>query len=330
VALGAALALAALLRRLGTPRRAAPVAVAALLLLAADLTIHAWRAAPTATAALDRVTPDVVPALRRGLGTDESGFPRRFWSLALVPLLGVPDADRPAFARRFDPLVEALGMRFGLEGVGGGGPALARTEALFASPGPRAAELAGAAGLVSWGPRPPDRPPEIPPDLVVEFRPALPRALLVSRTILVRPEQALAATLDPRLDPRRAAVVEDEAAGLPESGASDPAGAVRLVSRRSSRVELSTDALADRLLVFFDAFEEGWTAAVDGAPADVFRADTAFRALKIPAGRHRVVFAYRPPGLRDGVRLMFAGVLGLALFVTRTRRSAKLSPEKSS
>ncbi len=332
VALGAALALAALLRRLGTPRRAARrvIAVAALLLLVADLTVHAWRAAPTATAALDRVTPDVVPALRRGLGTDESGFPRRFWSLALVPLLGVPDADRPAFARRFDPLVEALGMRFGLEGVGGGGPALARTEALFANPGPRAAELAGAAGLVSWGPRPPDRPPEIPPDLVVQFRPALPRALLVARTILVRPEQALAATLDPRLDPRRAAIVEDEAARLPEDGASDPAGAVRLLARRSARVELSTDASAERLLVFFDAFEEGWTATVDGAAADVLRADTAFRAVKIPAGRHRVVFSYRPPGLRDGVRMMFAGALGLLLFVTRTRRSAKLSPAKSS
>jgi uncharacterized membrane protein YfhO len=101
---------------------------------------------------------------------------------------------------------------------------------------------------------------------------------------------------------------------------------VSLVSRRPARVELAADAPAERLLVFFDAFEEGWTAAVDGAAADVFRADVAFRAVKIPAGRHRVVFSYRPPGLRDGVRLMFAGALGLALFVTRTRRSAKLSP----
>ncbi|HTO77331.1 MAG TPA: YfhO family protein, partial [Thermoanaerobaculia bacterium] len=157
-----------------------------------------------------------------------------------------------------------------------------------------------------------------------------PRALLVARTIHVRPEQALAATLHPRLDPRQAAVVEDEAARLPEGGASDPAGGVRLVSRRSSRVELAAEAPAERLLVFFDAFEEGWTAAVDGAAADVFRADTAFRAVKVPAGRHRVVFSYRAPGLRDGVRLMFAGLLGLALFVTRARRSAKLSPAKSS
>ena len=99
-----------------------------------------------------------------------------------------------------------------------------------------------------------------------------------------------------------------------------------LVSRRSSRVELDADAPADRLLVFFDAFDDGWTAAVDGAPAEVFRADVAFRGVKFPAGRHRVVFSYRPPGLRDGMRLMFAGALGLALFVTRTRRSAKLSP----
>lgn len=330
VALGAALALAALARRIGSPRRATVVTLVALFLLAADLTVHAWRAAPTATAALDRVTPDVVPALRRGLGTDESGFPKRFWSLALIPLVGVPDADRPAFARRFDPLVEALGMRFGLEGVGGGGPALARTEALFVSPGPRAAELAGAAGLVSWEPGPPDRPAATPPDLVIQFRPALPRALLVARTLLVRPEQALAATLDPRLDPRRAAVVEDESARLPENGASDPAGAVRLVARRSSRVELEAEAPAERLLVFFDAYEEGWTASVDGTSAEVLRADTAFRAVKIPAGRHRVVFSYRPPGLRDGVRLIFAGALGLALFVTRTRRSAKLSAAPTS
>ncbi|HEY7113381.1 MAG TPA: YfhO family protein [Thermoanaerobaculia bacterium] len=317
VALGAGLPLAALVRRLGPAGRV--IAASALGILAADLTFHARRAAPTATADLDRVTPDVVEKLRRGLGRDEVGFPRRFSSVARIPLLGRPDAERPAFARRFDPLVGALGARFGLESVGGGGPALARTEALFAAESTRAMELAGAAGLVSWGGREPVG--GMPPDLAVEFRPALPRAILLARTVRVPPERAVRATLDPRLDPRRTAVVEDEGALLSEaeSAPSDPRGSVRLVSRRSARVELETDARAERLLVFFDAYEEGWSAALDGAPAAVFRADAAFRGVKIPAGTHRIVFSYGAPGLRDGVRLFLAGALGLALFVTRTR-----------
>ena len=99
LALGSALVLARLL-----PRFSRPVLVggAALLFLAADLSWHALRAAPTSSSELDSVEPDIVKALRGELGMDEVGFPRRFWPLARkIRLTAYPDSARVAVARRF-------------------------------------------------------------------------------------------------------------------------------------------------------------------------------------------------------------------------------------
>lgn len=314
VALGSALALSAILRWLP---RARPFAVAAVLILAADLAVHARRAAPTATAELERTEPEIVSELRRSLGRDEAGFPRRFWSLAeMTSLVAYPDPYRPAIARRYEPVLGALGMRYRLESVGGGGPALQRTESLFSRPGARAAELAGVGALVLSRPREVGRPAEIPADVLVRVVPALPRALLVSEAVAAHPADAVAATLAPGFDPRRFAVVED-AAALARDERDEPAGSVRLLSRRPSRLELATNAPGERILVLFDAYEKGWKASVDGQPAEVFRANAAFRGVRLPAGAHRVAFDYHPPGLWEGLGLSAAAVLGLILFVLR-------------
>lgn len=314
VALGSALALSALLRRLPRSRS---FGAAAVLLLSADLAVHAWRAAPTASAALDAARPEVVAPLRRELTRDEAGFPRRFWSLAEpIVLTAYPDPYRASVARRFEPLSGALGMRYGLEGVAGGGPALRRAEELFSRPDARRGALAGVGALILGKPREADRPAEVPAELSVRAVPSLPRALLVSEAIEAAPSTALALTLAAGFDPRRAAVVEESAA-LSEAG---PPGPVRLLSRRPSRVELDALAPGQRVLVLFDGYEKGWTATVDGRPADVFRADAAFRGVRVPAGAHRVVFEYRPPGLREGIGLSVAGALGLILLARRAGR----------
>ncbi len=147
VSLGSALALAAILRR---STRARPLAAAALLVLAVDLTGHARRSAPTADAALQRVEPEIVPRLRAHLGIDDAGFPRRFWSLAPpINLLAYSDAERLTAARRDEPLSGALGMRYGLESVSGGGPPLAATQRLLVPPSARGAELAAVGAAVT-------------------------------------------------------------------------------------------------------------------------------------------------------------------------------------
>jgi hypothetical protein len=314
VALGSALVLSRLLPRFSRPLLAGGAAV---LLLAADLSWHALRAAPTSSSALDSVEPDIVKELRSRLGRDEAGFPRRFWSLAeKVVLTAYPDASRVAAARRYDPLIFALGMRFGLESVDGGGPALTRTAALLSSPNGRVAALANAGLVVLSPPRSPGQ--RFPSAFVLQPVPALPRALLVSRAIPLPTERAFAAVVDPSFDPRRAAIVEETGA-LEPSRPDEPAGEVHLLSRRPGRVELAATAPSERVLVLFDAWEKGWRARVDGEDTDIFIADAAFRGVRLAAGAHRVLFEYHPPGLKEGAGLFIAGMLGLALFVIRVR-----------
>jgi uncharacterized membrane protein YfhO len=68
--------------------------------------------------------------------------------------------------------------------------------------------------------------------------------------------------------------------------------------------------------VVLEAFEPGWIATVDGAPAPVLRANGLFRAVRLETGRHRVRFAYRPRSVAYGAALSGLGLaasLGLGL-----------------
>jgi len=47
-------------------------------------------------------------------------------------------------------------------------------------------------------------------------------------------------------------------------------------------------------VVFSEAWYAGWKAFVDGKQVPIYRADYLFRAVPVPAGKHRVVMVYRP------------------------------------
>jgi len=69
-------------------------------------------------------------------------------------------------------------------------------------------------------------------------------------------------------------------------------------------------------LVTRDSFAGGWRASLDGKPVGVLRANGKHRGVWVPAGHHRVVFEYEPPGLKWGLgltALAAAGTLGLWL-----------------
>jgi hypothetical protein len=76
-----------------------------------------------------------------------------------------------------------------------------------------------------------------------------------------------------------------------ESPASEPA---QIISYENDRVVVDANARADGWLLLLDSFYPGWKVGLDQKPVEIFRADGFFRGVKIPAGRHRVVFEYRP------------------------------------
>jgi hypothetical protein len=303
LALASALALSALLRR---TRRRHVVAGFCLLVLAADLVLHAHRSAPTGPSALYSIEPDLAPLLRAGLGKDEVGFPRRVWSVVPPPFLWfLDDPEKLRLASRSEPLYGAIGMNFGFEMVAGAGPSPARWKALFFGVDSRKAALAGAGALVL---------PAASGFAAWRF-PGLPRAIVAPEAVVVPHRRALEAILDPGLDPRRTALLE-EGTPLKRNPEWNSRGAsVRLLSRGAGRSKLAVDLPGEGILVVFDTFEKGWRAKVDGVSRPVVVADFAFQGIRIPAGKHEVELRYHPRGIAAGLATAVVGAFSLLLRV---------------
>jgi hypothetical protein len=75
--------------------------------------------------------------------------------------------------------------------------------------------------------------------------------------------------------------------------------------------------------VLLDAWSPGWSATVDGTPAEVVRAEAVARAVAVGAGPHVIEWRYRTPGLRPGAAISavaWGGWLVVAIRVRARRR----------
>lgn len=82
----------------------------------------------------------------------------------------------------------------------------------------------------------------------------------------------------------------------------------RLTTYEPERVVIDAQLDAEGYLVLADAWDPGWIALVDGAPAPIARADVIFRAVLLEPGAHRVEFLYRPRAFYSGVLLSGIGI----------------------
>ena len=107
-------------------------------------------------------------------------------------------------------------------------------------------------------------------------------------------------------------------------GGSAGHGSVRgrawLVSYGPNRVEAGYDADSDCLLYLTDTYYPGWRAYVDGTQTPIYRANLAFRAIEVPKGRHKVVFAYTPRSFYAGLLLTLAGIALCAVLWRRDKK----------
>jgi len=146
----------------------------------------------------------------------------------------------------------------------------------------------------------------------------LPRAYVVDGVRVADGEQALRTLVDPSLDPRREIVLAE---GEPRPPGTGPAGTARLSGQGWDAEEVDADLQRDAYLVLVDAYDPGWRAIIDGRSARVHRANMAFRAVAVPAGRHHVRLEYRPPALARGLALSALGLSALAVLVLRSGRA---------
>lgn len=97
------------------------------------------------------------------------------------------------------------------------------------------------------------------------------------------------------------------------------ARAENLGAESLQNVTLGTNSLGGEItttrrsvLVVQLPYSTGWSVTVDGTPAQVLRADTAFLGVALEPGSHTVAFTYKTPGLAAGAVLSAAGVVLLA------------------
>jgi len=161
---------------------------------------------------------------------------------------------------------------------------------------------------------------------LVGFRaPALPRVFWTG-SWEVAPDSAVT---EPLLRAARGDVVV-----LPEPppGLSAPGGPEGPVAAEAIRVDAAALAATvvaprDGLAVILDPFYPGWTATLDGTPVPILRADYAFQAVAVPAGRHELRLTYRNRWVTTGAAVslgtlaLLAGALAL-----RSRRMRRGVP----
>tara|TARA_B100001123_G_scaffold444046_1_gene591814 strand:- start:2528 stop:4969 length:2442 start_codon:yes stop_codon:yes gene_type:complete len=103
--------------------------------------------------------------------------------------------------------------------------------------------------------------------------------------------------LNPEFDPSATPIVESE---LPDL-IGNPANTLesKIVQKeydsRRGYVELEVSAGSPKLLVISENFHPFWSAAIDGNPASLFRANYVWKGLVVPAGKSTVQLTYRDP-----------------------------------
>lgn len=143
------------------------------------------------------------------------------------------------------------------------------------------------------------------PDARVYVNPrALPRAFLVQRARGCLDEAATLRLMHDGVVNFLEEVLIDgcDLPTTPVSMASRP-GRAEIVASAPERVLVVVESATAAYLVLTDTWYPGWRVRVDDLEQPVLRADHAFRAVRIPAGRHDVEFRYEPASFRWGLGL---------------------------
>jgi hypothetical protein len=150
---------------------------------------------------------------------------------------------------------------------------------------------------------------------------ALPRAFVVFRARCADDAAGLALVRERAVDVREEVVLAGCAAP-PLAGPPGPAS-VEVRESAPARVRLATETGAPGWLVLTDTWFPGWRARMDGADTRLWRADHAFRAVQVPAGRHEIEMRFEPVSLRLGAALSaLAGLVAAALAAPGRRRAS--------
>lgn len=113
---------------------------------------------------------------------------------------------------------------------------------------------------------------------------------------------ALGRMLRADFDPRKVVFLPPEAKALLH-GTNFSAGNITSPVVTAQRLSVDTEGAASMMVVLAQTYYHCWQAEVDGHPAPLLRANYAFQAVEVPAGKHRVVLRYHDRAFVKGLGL---------------------------
>lgn len=97
---------------------------------------------------------------------------------------------------------------------------------------------------------------------------------------------------------------------------------IKLVSYKPNKIILDYKTQDDCFLYVSDSYYPGWRAYIDGKETKIYRANLAFRAIKIPKGEHTVIFRYIPISFYAGLALTIIGIF-LCIYLLKKDKTKK-------
>ncbi len=111
-------------------------------------------------------------------------------------------------------------------------------------------------------------------------------------------------------NPKDSAVVEEKyrgaitaaiAGGNTTSNVTDSSASIVLINNDNDQANYSSSASVKQFAVFSEIFyDAGWVAMIDGKEAPIVQTNYVLRGLVVPAGKHEIVFSFKPASFYTG------------------------------
>ena len=119
-----------------------------------------------------------------------------------------------------------------------------------------------------------------------------------------------------KLDLRHQAVADKKfKAQLGEAVVQDTASVVTIKAYEPNRLTYDVNSGKGGILVFSEIYYPGWTATVDGEPAELGRVDYLLRAMQVKPGKHEVVLSFFPKSVNTTETIAYISYVILLLVV---------------
>ena len=143
------------------------------------------------------------------------------------------------------------------------------------------------------------------------------RVSLAQQVVTVTDSEEAKDFLAKATDPRKVALETET--DLPSTSSAVLEGQVSWLVDEPGTVELEAELVSDGWLVLRDSHDVGWVAYLDGERTPIVPADLLFRAVRVPAGKHRIRFEYDPTSFTLGTIISFLSLFGVIWLWARDR-----------